>query len=345
MSSPVYVLNISKDPVLHASAKLMTEVMTVSRLNYKPDLMKMKNVCPLPKALSTFNKSFEEICIARAQDIWAEHSKNNIMNVFWSGGIDSTTALVALLKTRPNGCGIQVHCNLNSIIENDFFYKLLLKEQFVNLTNSSLVQIPEKVDIITGELGDQIFGSDLLYGITNLLGFEKLFEDYSEIIPKLFVARAGAIQGHFLYDRYRPIIDECPFKIKSAFDFIWWWNYTQKWQCLKYRSYSLLDPKLSPVHFFENDDFQQWGLFNHDKKISSHNLETYKMPAKEFIFSYDKNNSYRKNKRKLGSSFANKIYFYALMDDGTKAYTWSECNNLIEQNKDQFQVQSKIGMP
>lgn len=332
MNSILYILNISKNPHFLATTDLMAEVVTVSRLNYKPDLLKIKNVCPLPTIPTLFSKTFEEICINRAQKIWQSHSKNNILNIFWSGGIDSTTALVALLKTRPNNCKIHVYCNLNSIAENNFFYKLLLKDQAIHLMSSSSATAPSELTLVTGELGDQIFGSDLLFKISSLFGFDSLFFDYSEIIPKLFIAKSGPAYGRLFYDRYQPIVNECPFVIKTTFDFIWWWNFTQKWQCVKYRKQSLLDPKLVPLHFFENDEFQLWSFFNHDKKIST-TFESYKMPAKNFICSYDKNNSYRDKKKKIGSSFGNKIFFYALLENDKKIHTWSECNNLIEKNK------------
>lgn len=332
MSSILYILNISKDPRFTAAANLMTEIMTVSRLNYKPDLIKMKNVCPLPAIPSTFNTSFEEVCILRSESIWKEKSRDKSINIFWSGGIDSTAALVGLIKTQPSKHAIRVYCNLNSILENNYFYKLILKNENTYLYNSSLINTPEKMTMITGELGDQVFGSDLLFRISSLLGFDNLFSPYMDVIPKLFASKCGAEQSDYLYQRYEPIVAECPFKISTAFDFVWWWNFTQKWQCVKYRKHSLVNPNINPIHFFESDDFQLWSLFNHEKKIGT-KIETYKMPAKEFIYSFDKNNTYMEKKKKYGSPFGNKRHFYALLEDGTKINTWSDCNYLIEQNK------------
>lgn len=306
--------------------------MTTSRLNYKPDLISMKSICPLPAIPKNFNKSFEQICIERAEFIWKQQAHREAVSVFWSGGIDSTAALVALVKTKPSHQSINVYCNLNSILENSYFYTLLLKEKNVKLYNSSLFQNLKSTTVITGELGDQIFGSDLLFRIVALLGFDNLFADYRLVIPQLFASRAGTDYSNFLYERYLPIIKECPFEVKTAFDFIWWWNFTQKWQCVKYRMNSLVHPELDLMHFFEADDFQLWSLFNHDKKISD-SVESYKMPSKQFIFSFDGNDDYKINKRKFGSPFGNKRHFYSLLEDGTKITTWIDCYNLIEKNR------------
>ena len=51
---------------------------------------------PIPSA-DGFNKSIEDVLLERAAEIWAVNKK---VNVFWSGGIDSTAVLVALLE-RP----------------------------------------------------------------------------------------------------------------------------------------------------------------------------------------------------------------------------------------------------
>lgn len=332
MNELIYCLNISNDPKFKAAARLMTEIIPVSRLKYVPDLIKCKNICPMPKIPTEFNASFSDVCLERAAQLWSDYQSNNQLNINWSGGIDSTTALVALLKTRPSDSNIRVFCNLNSINEHSEFYKILLQNKNVILVNSSIYKSNEIIHVISGEFGDQIFGSDLIYRINVQQGFESLFEDYKIIIPKLFKSRAGEIEGAFLYDRYEPIVNESPFPIKTAFDFVWWWNFTQKWQFVKFRQESFLNQKYKVLHFFESENFQIWSIFRHHEKIGN-NLNSYKMPAKDFIFSYDGNSFYRDQKKKFSSPVGNKLYYYAKTENGTKYETWSECNDLIEKNR------------
>lgn len=320
---------------MSATASLMTEIMTVSRLKYKPDFIPMKSVCTLPQLNSGFNKSFEQISLERGEDLWKNSVQNNSLSLLWSGGIDSTVALIAMLRTCPAGSHIDLYCNMNSIIENNSLYCKLLSDPRIRLKNSSIIPNNHSINLITGELGDQVFGSDLLFRIAANFGFNNLFNSYQEIIPQLFNNRCGPVHGAALFDRYEPIVNEAPFKIKTAFDFIWWWNFTQKWQCVKFRKEGLIDEKHKALHFFEYDDFQLWSIHNHPAKIST-DLESYKMPAKEFIYKYDQDAVYQKNKKKYGSPFGNKRYFYVLYDDRSKLYTWDECNKLIDQHTTQI---------
>lgn len=335
MKQIVYAINVSKKPFLSAASDFMSEMMTVSRLSYVPDLIPMKSVCPMPQLPSAFNKSFEDVALERAVQIWNNHSKNESINVLWSGGIDSTVALIALLRTCPSGCNIHLYCNLNSIAENTLLYQKLVGLKNVVLKNSSIIPTDQSINFVTGELGDQIFGSDYLYRISYLYGFESIFLPYEQIVPKLFVDKCGEIYGQTLFDRYKPIVNESPFKINTAFDFIWWWNFSQKWQYVKFRKESLLHEAHRAIHFFESNDFQLWSIFKHDSKITK-SVDTYKIPGKDFIFQYDKNVVYHKNKKKFGSPFGNKRHYYVLFDDNTKLHTWSECNSLIDKLTPQY---------
>lgn len=330
MKDIIHLVNVSPKPLFKASAKLMTELFTISRLKYKPDLLPLLSVCPMPQIPRDFNLSFEEVAIKRATFLWKTSPQNEVSNLLWSGGIDSTVALSALIMTRPPAGRINIYCNLHSILENNALYKKLLSFNFIHFKNSSFISNNLEIEMITGDLGDQIFGSDHIFSVGNLFGFDKNFESYQDVLPNFFSAKAGLEFGEKLYEKYLPIVDEAPFKISSAYDFFWWWNLTQKWQSSKFHLQSLLDPVVSPVHFFEDQDFQLWSLFNHHLKINK-TIESYKMPAKEFIFKLDKNTEYLQFKKKYPSPLGNKRYHYALNAHGHKLTTHAEAVELINQ--------------
>ena len=190
--------------MFQASTNLMTEIFTVARTKYKPDFLPMQSVCPLPDFSRKFDMSFAETALSRAAEIW-KFAVDGKINLLWSGGIDSTVALVALLQTVPTGQQIVVYCNLNSINENPKLYTILLKNKSVVFKNSSVMPVGKPMTLITGELGDQIFGSDLLFKIINNFGFSQLREDFETVLPKLFAARCGPELGKELFERYRPI--------------------------------------------------------------------------------------------------------------------------------------------
>ena len=52
---------------------------------------------PIPE-IGNWNMTFPEVCHKRAQELWSEERP---IRVWWSGGIDSTTTLTALLLNQP----------------------------------------------------------------------------------------------------------------------------------------------------------------------------------------------------------------------------------------------------
>lgn len=329
MSELIHTFNLSRKPIMKAGAILSAQIMPVSRLRYKPDLIQIKSVHSIPQIPSSFSLNFREVALNQASRLWSGHSQNGILNILWSGGIDSTVALVALLMTLPKGNKIAVYCNLSSIIENPDFYQNLLQNSDVILRNSSMLHDGEAQTFITGDLGDQVFGSELLFRISREFGFENLQLPYEKVVPELFRRNCGSEGGAFLYERYHPIVNESPFPIRTAFDFVWWWNFTQKWQGVAFRKKCFFEPEHRFIHFFESEDFQLWSIFSHEKKIGSR-LETYKLPAKEMIYEYDRNENYFKYKKKTSSPFGDKVVFYAQFEDGRRITDWSENIREIE---------------
>ena len=91
--------------------------------------------------------------------------------------------------------------------------------------------------------------------------------------------------------------------IRTIKPMLWWWNFTVKWQEITFRSLSDLQDEGSfrnVRHFFQTDDFQRWSIVDPDMKIRQ-DLQSYKWPAKDFIYRYTKDADYRDNKIKVGS--------------------------------------------
>lgn len=328
MKQLLHIFNISNLPLLKAVHSISTEILPISRVPHNCDVVHISSVCKIPELNSVFNKSFDEITHKRAEFIWRNHSKNNQIHILWSGGIDSTLMAVALLLNAPKDYKLVIYCNLNSMQENQNLYKYFLTQKNIILKNSSIISNEENLKFFTGDLGDQIFGSELIYKIAPQFGFESLSLPYEKIISELFNRRAGIEWGQHLYSRYLPILEHAPFKIETAFDYIWWWNFTQKWQGVKHRKECFLPDNIKPVHFFDCDEYQLWSIYNHDKKIGSE-LNSYKYIAKEFIFKFDKNEDYLKNKRKLGSPFGGGAYYFGSYTDGTQVKTYNECQEVL----------------
>lgn len=222
--------------------------------------------------------------------------KNKPIILYWSGGIDSTAALAALLVNGVDTKSLTVRLNDFSIIEHEQFYKNHIKDTLnvdkvgpnpkMALTNDDL---KESV-IVTGELGDQLMGSTLYkafhpstlspcpacekYYINNemwdsgcYLLFEEPWEDFVRAYFYGFSFESHMIEherAEKMLEYCRPLADKCPFPVKNAFDFFWWLNITCKWQGVGFRFVDHLDltkKEFSNInHFFDDISLQRWSM-------------------------------------------------------------------------------------
>lgn len=292
------------NPLATGLRQVVGGVVTTSRLTARPDLLRFDVCCPIPDLASGAAMSFADCCDARAQELLAAQDRLHIM---WSGGIDSTVALVALLKALPvnERNRLTVFLSSHSIAENPAFYHAHVAGQLPVQRTVGKAGLYDEV-VVTGELGDQLFGSDLMLACTRRLGFESLSGPHGEVLPRLFASLAGEpAMGDAIYRRYAPIAAEAPYPLVTAQDFLWWWNFSQKWQHVKFRYLLYEDradyhPLLGRVrHFFDTDAFQRWSLTHPAEKLGNR-IDTYKMPAKRYIVEFTGDDGYLA-KLKIGS--------------------------------------------
>ncbi len=278
----------------------------VSRLNYKPDAFDHKLLC---KTLSEImqlpkhNDSFAQCADRRAIELL--NVPGNIY-VLWSGGIDSTVVLTAILRNWPSEDlkRITVLCNKDSINENRNFFTTVAKNFKIATSSADFEQYCKLGHVITGELGDQLFGHDLVGKCEEVAGEGAIQADWKVMAPKVLKSLFGD-QGINFYETYRPIATEAPFELKSAHEFFWFLNFTQKWQHVQLRSLmsnTWTDPKKyfkKVLHFFDTEYFQIWSIHNQGAKIKT-TWHSYKYSAKEYVVDYTKDESFH-NKLKLPS--------------------------------------------
>jgi hypothetical protein len=249
--------------------------------------------------------SFEECCMNRAYRLWKQHDH---ITLFWSGGIDSTAACIALRETKPKDAKLTLRCSADSIKEFPEFYetvKDICDIRDVNNVMNYGIFADHTTFKITGECGDQIFGSDAL-------------KDKSDIWNEHWITIANW-DAPYLFQKYSAYGWEdhkvntltflmehntyCPFQIKTLFDFYWWINFTLKWTCVNRRMiywYSKCPESRSTDAFYNSHEFQCWSLTNHDLKHQG-TWPSYKKPAKDFIYDHFKDATYRDHKIKVPS--------------------------------------------
>ncbi|MEM9836550.1 MAG: hypothetical protein AAF828_08615 [Bacteroidota bacterium] len=262
---------------------------------------------PIPAFDPSFTLSFAEICQQVGAELVAEAKRTKqTIQLLWSGGIDSTVALIALLKNMdPDELAgrIEVFASMKSINEYPFFFRhfILGKLPYRIIAPPITQHFSERGLIVTGEHGDQLFGSDkLLPLIANGLAYES----YEDILPIYLVDKFGNHPKNDRLLRYlQPLIQACPTEVKTTFDLFWWLNYTIKWQQVSLRlPIFTFRPEVSELasrfrHFFRDPRFEQWSFHQHERRAAT-SLTTYKQAAKDYILDFTGDSAYWQQKSK-----------------------------------------------
>lgn len=247
---------------------------------------------PIPTIPNTFTKTFDEISLARAQQI-IDMDKEIV--IAYSGGIDSTFVLVQFLKLLNNTNRIKLIMNGNSIIENQNFYDNYIKDKIntviSNEYHSRFIPTSDQV-LITGDQIPQLFGQSLSVFMDNRT------DDWRPFVLKNFTDPAKA---RWFMETIQPWLNKAPFEIKSIFDWIWWVSFSIRWnngRCRALVFNSSYDKDIfenNVLCFFRNDDYQIWSMLNHDKKIKN-TPESFKYIMKDSIFEFNGDSEYRDHK-------------------------------------------------
>lgn len=293
-----------------------TRVVPLDRTETIKVPIQTKSLYPIP-VLKPFTKSFEEICNERAREILARaEARQSRLRVLWSGGIDSTLLLVSLLKNGSQGQRdtIVVMLTEESIAENPRFYRDHVRGK---LTVEPANQFPYLLGgpdmFLGGEHNDQLFGSDAIGALILRFGPSIIHQTYTrDTFFTFFNEMTGNPQvTNFYLDLFERLKEAAPVPVNSCYEFLWWINFSLKWQCVSLRMLSYTAPRNAPkinlgyigtnyLQFYNTEDFQLWSLTNRDKKIKD-TWKTYKWPCKDIIYDYTKDADYRDNKTKKTS--------------------------------------------
>ncbi len=267
-----------------------------------------ENLYPLPTSPSGPAAPLDKLCDDVGKAILKEAADTRKqVQVFWSGGIDSTAAIIGLLKAATDqDClkRLEVLLSEESVKEYPSFYRRFIKPLHPRFVGAPVTEhLDPKKLIVTGEHGDQIFGSAkaMPYVIDG-----RAFEPYGQMLPEILSETLGSAGDADTVVRYlEPFLKVCPVELRTIFDAFWWINFALKWQIvgLRLAVFRVRDVQLAfnaLRHYFTDPGFQLWSLANHDKKIKD-SWESYKMPLKDYIFRFTGDDDYRRNKTKVPS--------------------------------------------
>lgn len=277
--------------------------------------LEIYNNSPIPLRPTTV-PTFSAASYGRIDECIAllEHRNKERLVVFFSGGIDSTL-IISLIISHPSWNVIKdmVWCAVNedSQVENsDFFNEIILPHFGTRLLPSNdfygIINDGRNV-CVTGECADNLFGSLTLKSYMDRAGnFDAIHGDWeSESLHWLLDKKEDYRDDReqMLYD----LVNAAPLPIETNHDFLWWINFTCKWQAVKYRL-SMHSPSAAKaeymaanvVNFFDTQTYQEWALYSSEQKVGD-KWNTYKLPAKQLINDIWENDRYFKFKTKWPS--------------------------------------------
>ncbi len=291
----------------------------------------------MPAYDSGFNKTFAEVTDYKASTIKKQINKGKRFAVMYSGGIDSTVIMAALIKnlTVEELKSITVCASAETIIENPVFWQRYIQDKFTILDSNNHKYddlIEQELTPITADEGDCMFGT--LFGLTLYNNYDyyistlgeisrnKLknlkysisdpdvhFSNYRELIVKHLGIPQDPNFGRLLYEKYVHNINTASVPVNSLHDFFWWLIFNVKYLNCSVRGALYFNDRVewktaiySIVNWFNDPEYQRWSMVNNNngQKIKN-TLATYKMAAREYIWDLDHNDWYYNFKIKLES--------------------------------------------
>jgi len=223
---------------------------------------------------------------------------NEKINIFWSGGIDSTAVVVAFLLNCKNISQLRILYSTSSMKENPaLFLALSSIEQLEMMEFSGDVYLNQNLDgiFITGDAADDLTASlDLSFYQEH--GFDGCKQPWQDLFY-------NKTQNSNFVNFCEQFFQKSGRDITTVLEARWWF-YTnckiQKFPALA--SYILQPHQPLVIGFFDFYDFEHFMFWNTDSILSTPDYSSYKNQLKKYIFLYDKNNNYFKNKTKFNSN-------------------------------------------
>lgn len=266
-----------------------------------------------PFAYKSCVETYEEILHSRAQAILKQADK---ITVSWSGGIDSTVALIALMKNASSLDRIKIAFELRSLKENPVLFKMIKNKIRYELVDGHMsrykidedelfvVGEPEKMWMRTDDLETSLFES---------LPWKKSIEIQFE---NHFLLKHSHIRD-FLFQRLEEHIKYSPIPIKSYDQLKWWIRISLKYDNGLKRYWKFFkkgnDQIKRRIGFFSDDRFVNWAITNRNKEDVSQRKE----PMKKFIYDFDRNEDYYHNKKNEDSA-----WYINSLDEGFRKHRY-----------------------
>ena len=248
-----------------------------------PHFLPISCIAPLPPPERKVVVPFEEAFFQHAEMLI---KKNRVLNIFWSGGIDSTCILSGLFLAGARPDQIHVSLTKRSVDEYPWFFENIIKGKLSHGDpNTSLADqidlFPDEYLNITGDL----FG-DMFAAIHAIKDFDRDAPWQDNFTDKKLI--------EFL----EPLAENNGYvKLKTISEMSWGLKFFLQWQFNKIRKCIYSDKFFQNTHHFADDDdlLQYWSIYSEESRLPN------KQKAREMILSFTKDLDYYKNKKKVRS--------------------------------------------
>ena len=317
-------------------------------LNATSNIRFARGADALPKKTG---KKMRELMDARATELLAKYESDERPIVCcWSGGVDSTALLCAFLRNGAKN--LKVLCSQESINEYPWFYQNVVSklDHVVTESVSELIKTVDCSAIMTGWCADQLFGSNIhLYDLS-------LYNKSAEEGALYHLKRSLGLYRYRIADgtaeacvaAMQRLGAKLGLTVERFCEFAFLYNFAIKWTMVKNETNLELHgtPNFGKgIPFFESQAFQDWAFTRYDgirERNVNKEVAYYKLPLKQYIYGYTKDEDYLKNKGKVNSWRATHFRmpepkFVAYTDEGLKV--WKPANpSAVKRNEDFYRI-------
>jgi len=256
--------------------------------------------------LGTRQISFDYATEQRVEDLWVQ-AQGRPWAIFWSGGIDSTLVVAAVLKnlTQQQRKGFAICYNLFSVWENPRFFQDHIRPNFDLLYFD---HVPDDFSAdrfwIDGEPADCLWGTAQRYFQSDIID-DPWRGKIPHMIERLQLRCSDAAAVSWWVDQVIESVNHVQLPINTVTQFLWWQNYNSNYLENVWRKLYCQDQIAYQQHFgrvvswYDSDLYNQWSLW---KNLAAAPDIQYKQAAKEYIYELDHNEYYQRYKTKLHSN-------------------------------------------
>lgn len=302
------------------------------------------------------SQTFADITDSRAKEFASlvENSGKRLV-LHWSGGIDSTAMVTAVLKNFPKYLLSQIDICMNecSYLENPSFYHRAIEKNNLNCINnymfdSSTLSRTSSESIVTdGEPADKLWGVRI--GLLYLHRYgEESFTSTLEQGRHQFIEHLGNYmsnhQAEFYWHRVLENIRENQAPVTNIGELFWWINFNYYWLGHNVQWYGRHQIKDSQAWlnyqenyrpWYNSAEYQRWSFSRiSEDPVNITNIKDFKKPAKQYIYDFINDDYFFHFKAKTvaGLRGPSKSDALVILDDGSAITDPAQIETFVQQH-------------